>query len=120
MLSLKYSTRFVILFKNIVIKIPICRKGYLQAYNELKIYEKYKQVAPLAELKWVFLGIVCQKRYTHINGIPYSKVIEIKRLIKEFNFDNCDFYNYKNWGKDGDVFVLLDYGNSQYVASLYK
>ena len=116
----KYSTRFVILFKNIVIKIPICRKGYLQAYNELKIYEKYKQVAPLAELKWVFLGIVCQKRYTHINGIPYSKVIEIKRLIKEFNFDNCDFYNHKNWGKDGEKYVLLDYGNSEYVASLYK
>ena len=45
----KYSTRFVILTKNIVIKIPICRKGYLQAYNELKIYQKYKQVAPLAE-----------------------------------------------------------------------
>ena len=116
----KYSTRFVILTKNIVIKIPICRKGYLQACNELKIYEKYKQVAPLAELKWVFLGIVCQKRYEHINEIPYGKVIEIKRLIKEFNFDNCDFYNHKNWGIDGDKYVLLDYGNSEYVASLYK
>ena len=90
----KYSTRFVILFKNIVIKIPICRKGYLQAYNEKKIYKKYKQVAPLAELKWVFLGIVCQKRYEHVNEIPNSKVIEIKSLIKEFNFDNC-YFEYK-------------------------
>ena len=38
---IKYSTRIVLLFKNIVIKIPINRKGYLQGLNENNIWNKY-------------------------------------------------------------------------------
>ena len=116
----KYSTRFVIIFKNFVIKIPICRKGFLQGCNEQKIWNKYKHKAPLAELKWVFLGVVCQKRYTTINEVPPSEVFKIKKIIPEFDFENCDFWNYENWGKDGKEYILLDYGNNPYVASLYK
>ena len=116
----RYSTRFVILFKNIVIKIPLSKKGFLQGYNELKVWNKYKNKAPLAELKWMFLGVVCQKRYITIEEVPQIEVDKIKKLIPEFNFKNCDFYNYENWGKDGQKYILLDYGNSPYVASLYK
>jgi hypothetical protein len=116
----RYSTRFVIIFKKFVIKIPICRKGFLQGSNEQKIWINYKDTAPLAELKWMFLGIVCQKRYTTIEEVPQSQVDKIKKLIPEFDFENCDFWNYENWGKDGQKYILLDYGNSLYIANLYK
>jgi hypothetical protein len=120
MICFKYSTRFVILFKKFVIKIPICKKGFLQGYNEQKIWNNYKDTAPLAELKWMFIGVVCQKRYTTIEEVPQSEVDKIKKLIPDFDFENCDFWNYENWGKDGQKYILLDYGNSIYVASLYK
>jgi hypothetical protein len=120
MINFKYSTRFVIVFKNIVIKIPLEKKGFLQGYNEKKIWNKYKNKAPLAELKWMFLGIVCQKRYTTTDKVPQIQVDKIKKLIPEFNFENCDFWNYENWGKEKNKFILLDYGNSPYIASLYK
>jgi hypothetical protein len=120
MCCFKYSTRFVILFKNIVIKIPLDRKGFIQGNNEKKVWNKYKHKAPLAELKWVFLGIVCQKRYTETYEVPKCEIDRIKKLIPEFNFENCDFWNYENWGKEGEKYILLDYGNSPYVASLYK
>ena len=120
MCCFKYSTRFVILFKKYVIKIPICRKGFLQGYNEKRIWNKYKENALLAELKWMYLGIVCQKKYTTIQYVPQNEVAKIKKLIPEFDFDNCDFWNYENWGKDGEEYILLDYGNSPYVAGLYK
>ena len=117
---IKYSTRLVIIFKNIVVKIPISRKGYLQGLNENKIWNKYNTIAPLAELKWVWMGIVCQKRYNEATSITDAKVKQIKGLIPEFNFDNCDLYKRSNWGTDGNRYVLLDYGVNEYIASLYK
>ena len=120
MISFKYSTRLVVLFRDVVIKFPLERKGFLQAYNEKKIWLKYKDIAPLAEFKWLFLGIVCQKRYKPVQEIPTEEVIKLKELIPEFDFEYCDFYTPKNWGKDGDQYILLDYGNSPYVSSLYK
>ena len=119
-IKVRYSTRFVILFKNIVLKIPLNKKGFLQGYNEKKVWNKYENKAPLAELKWMFLGIVCQRRYRSIKEVPRIEVDKIKKLIPEFNFENCDFWNYENWGKDGEEYILLDYGNNPYVASLYK
>ena len=44
MISFKYSTRLVILLKNIVIKIPLSKRGYLQGLNEKKIWDKYKHL----------------------------------------------------------------------------
>ena len=120
MCCFKYSTRLVIVLKKIVIKIPLERKGFLQGYNEKRIWEKYKAIKKLAELKWMFLGIVCQKRYSNVDAIPQIEVDNIKKLIPEFDFENCDFWNFENWGKDGKEYILLDYGNSNYVASLYK
>ena len=58
MISFKYSTRLVILLKNIVIKIPLSRRGYLQGLNEKKIWDKYNNINSLAELKWMYLGVM--------------------------------------------------------------
>lgn len=116
---MKYSTRLVIILKNIVIKIPISRKGYLQGVNEKKIWNKYNNITYLAELKWMFMGIVCQKRYNTIESIPKKVVRRNKALMPEFDFDNCDLYNYENWGIEGKKYILLDYGINKHIASLY-
>ena len=117
----RYSTRLVILFKNFVIKIPLETKGMLQGINEKIIWNKYKDKAPLAELKCMFLGIVIQKRYTEVDYIPMEEVDKIKSTIEEFRFENGDLWNYENWGLDKKGnYILLDYGNSEYVAGLYK
>jgi hypothetical protein len=120
MIGFKYSTRFVILFNRFVIKIPLSRRGYLQGINEKYIWDNYKDNAPLAELKWMRFGIVCQKRYTQINSIPKRVVNRYKEKIPEFNFDNCDLYNYQNWGKDNKKYILLDYGINENISKLYN
>lgn len=118
-MRIKYSTRLVLIFSSIVIKIPINKKGFLQGYNEQKIWNKYNTVVNLAELKWMVLGIVCQKKYNIITEIPTKEVYHIKNMIPEFNFANCDFHNPENWGIENNKYVLLDYGNDPYIASLY-
>ena len=120
MTSLKYSTRIVIVFDNVVVKIPISRRGYLQGLNEKKIWDKYKGIGLLAELKWMFMGIVCQKRYDTVGSIPNRVVSVIKELMPEFNFDNCDLRSPANWGVDSKRYILLDYGINKHIASLYK
>lgn len=119
-MKVKYSTRLVFVFKKIVIKIPICRKGFLQGYNEMKIWDKYKDIAPLAELKWMCLGVVCQKKYdSDLLIFPQIEVYNIKKLIPEFDFDNCDLYNPQNWGLEGNKYILLDYGINEHISKLY-
>ena len=50
-----------------------------------------------------------------------EEVDRIKAIISEFQFENGDLWNYENWGVDDQGnYILLDYGNSKYVASLYK
>jgi hypothetical protein len=118
-ISFKYSTRLVIILKNIVIKIPISKRGYLQGLNEKKIWEKYNNITYLAELKWMFIGIICQKKYNTVKSIPKRVVKRNKVLIPEFNFDNCDLYNCENWGIEGKKYILLDYGINKHISSLY-
>lgn len=120
MISFKYSTRFVIVFDNMVIKIPISRRGYLQGLNEKYIWDKYNSVTSLAELKWMYLGVVCQKKYNAgLSRIPKRVVKRNKELMPEFDFDNCDLHNPKNWGFKGKKYILLDYGINKKIASLY-
>lgn len=120
MISLKYSTRLVIVLKNIVIKIPINKRGYLQGLNEKYIWNKYKDITSLAELKWMYLGIVCQKRYdTELLTVPNIVVRRIKSKVPEFNFADCDLHNSENWGMEGKNYILLDYGINQKIANLY-
>ena len=117
---IKYSTRVAIILKNIVIKIPVTRRGYLQGVHEKRMWDKYKDTVSLAELKWMFVGIVCQKRYQNdLQNIPVNIVKAYKSKISEFDFENCDLHNPKNWGYDEQGYVLLDYGINQYIASLY-
>jgi hypothetical protein len=117
---IRYSTRLVLVLNDIVIKIPIDRRGYLQGLNESKMWNKYNAIAPLAELRWMWMGIVCQKRYNEATSITDAQVKEMKGFIPEFDFDNCDLYKRSNWGTDGNRYVLLDYGVNEYIASLYK
>jgi hypothetical protein len=119
MISLKYSTRIVIVFDNVVVKIPISRRGYLQGLNENKIWDKYHKLGMLAELKWVFMGVICQKRYDLVESIPDQLVNNTKRLMPEFDFDNCDLRSPANWGAKGNQYFLIDYGINEYIASLY-
>ena len=119
-MTAKYSTRLVILFDNIVIKIPLSKRGYLQGLNEKVIWDKYKQIGLLAELKWMIIGIVCQKRYKPVKRVPNKIVFQIKELIPEFNFDNCDLYKAENWGIENKKYILLDYGINKHIASLYS
>jgi hypothetical protein len=121
MISFKYSTRLVILLKNIVIKIPLSRRGYLQGLNEKKIWDKYNNTNSLAELKWMYLGVVCQKKYdADLSRIPKMVVKRNKKSMPEFDFDNCDLHNPKNWGFKDKKYILLDYGINKQIANLYK
>jgi hypothetical protein len=115
----KYSTRLVIILKNIVIKIPLSKRGYLQGLNEKVIWDKYKQIGLLAELKWMYFGIVSQKRYNPVKRVPNKVVFQIKELIPEFDFDNCDLYKSENWGIENKNYILLDYGINENISKLY-
>jgi hypothetical protein len=118
-LTIKYSTRIVIILNDIVIKIPISRRGYLQSLNEKKVWDKYNKLNLLAELKWFRAGIVCQKKYDLVKSIPDRVVYYTKKEIPEFRFYNCDLHNHKNWGREYGKYILLDYGINEYIASLY-
>lgn len=125
-MRIEYSTRLVFIFRTFVIKIPVSKIGYLQALNEKFIWDKYKDIAPLAKLKWMHLGVVCQVKceplyIKHpIKFTSFKKVPEVKLLIEEFNFDNCDLYNENNWGMYNNEVVLLDYGITEAISKMYK
>ena len=119
-MRIEYSTRLVFIFRTFVIKIPISKIGYLQGLNEKLIWDKYKDIAPLAKLKWMHLGVVCQVRCEPIKFISSNKILEAKSLIEEFNFDNCDLYNENNWGMYNNEVVLLDYGITEAISKMYK
>jgi hypothetical protein len=94
MISFKYSTRLVIILKNIVIKIPLSKRGYLQGLS--------------------------QKRYNTVTEIPKANVKYLKYYVSEFNFKNCDLYNCENWGIENNKYILLDYGINKKISNLYK
>ena len=119
-MKIKISTRLVFLFRNFVIKIPIDRRGYLQGKNEKKIYFKYKQFNVLCPLIWEKFGIVCQKKCNKIDEIDINTVKKIKKIIPEFNFNNCDLHNFNNWGIYNKRIVLLDYGINKKISKMYK
>ena len=76
----------------------------------------------LAPVIWECWGIVCQERCQPISGLSPSrkrKVKEIKRLTPQLDIDNCDLYNYQNWGKRKNRLVLLDYGIDETISKLY-
>ena len=120
MLKIKSSTRLVFILKDIVIKIPLSRRGYLQGKNEKTLWDKYNHLNMLGELRWERFGIVCMKRYSPLNRIPNGYVNWTKRNILELNVINCDLFNVKNWGQDENLNpILIDYGINEYISKLY-
>ena len=119
-MTIKYSTRLVFIFETFVIKIPLSKRGYLQGLNEKLIWDKYKDIAPLAKLKWMVFGVVCQVKCKPLKSINPNTISEIKLLIEEFNFIRCDLYTPENWGAYNNKVVLLDYGITEAISHLYK
>ena len=120
MLKIKSSTRLVFILKDIVIKIPLSWRGYLQGKNEKTLWDKYNHLNMIGELRWERFGIVCMKRYSPLNRIPNGCVNWIKRNISELNVINCDLHNVKNWGRDDNSNpILIDYGINEYISTLY-
>lgn len=127
MIKIKYSTRLVILIAGIVLKFPLSRRGYLQCKNEKRMWVKYKHLNILGELHWEWNGIICMKRYKPTNVLVskteshrfIDMVLDVKRMIPEFDIDKCDLYKAENWGKSGDDYVLIDYGINNYISGLY-
>lgn len=121
-MKIKLSTRLVLVLRNIVIKIPLSKRGYLQGKNEKQLYDKYKETGMIGELYSERFGIVVMKRYPVCSRIPQWVVAGIKKDIPELNVINCDLYNVKNWGMDHDGFgfILIDYGINEEVSKMYK
>jgi len=118
-MTIKYSTRLVILTKDKAYKIPLSYRGWLQGKNEKKVWDKYNSTGMLAPFVWEFFGIVCQTRVSPVESIDVNTVIDIKSLIPQFNFDNCDLHNPQNWGVYNGNKVLLDYGVDERVSQMY-
>jgi hypothetical protein len=119
MIQVRFSTRLVILAGNSAIKIPLGYRGFLQAYNEKKLWQKYRNCGLLNQFRWIFLGIVCCKRIEPLEELDPGIVRQIKARIPELNIRRCDLYKKENWGKDQGRVLLLDYGISEYISSLY-
>ncbi len=125
---IKYSTRLVFLIGNIVIKIPLSKRGYLQCKNEKRMWDKYKHLNVLGKLYWEWNGIICMKKYKPTNVLINQNeannfidtVVGVKHLIPEFDIDKCDLYRAENWGIDGDDYVLIDYGINEEISKLYE
>jgi len=125
---IKYSTRLVFLIGNIVIKIPLSKRGYLQCKNEKRMWDKYKHLNVLGKLYWEWNGIICMKKYKTTNVLINQNeannfidtVVGVKHLIPEFDIDKCDLYRAENWGIDGDDYVLIDYGINEEISKLYE
>ena len=46
-------------------------------------------------------------------------IATVKQRIPALNIENCDLWNVENWGQYEGRTVLLDYGISKKVASMY-
>jgi len=118
-MTIKYSTRIVILTNTKAIKIPISRRGWLQGINEQKLWDKYQHTNLLVPLVWSWHGIVCQERAYSSKIIDWNYPLEIKKRIPELQIDNCDLFKPEQWGLYKGRIVLLDYGITPTVAKMY-
>jgi len=116
-MTIKSSTRVVIILKDKVYKIPIDYRGFLQGKNESKVWRQYKHTNTLVPLKWERFGIVYQERAERICHRP--PIEDIKKLIPQFDIDNCDLHNIDNWGLYNNKTVLVDYGIDEKISKMY-
>ena len=118
-MKIKLSTRLVLIGKKKVLKIPFDRRGYLQGKNEKKVWDKYNAFCNLAPLVWSRFGIVVQIRCEPLDVFDYSYVKKIKKIVSNFDIDNCDLYKLQNWGMYKGKQVLLDYGIDERISKMY-
>ena len=118
-MKIKLSTRLVLIFKKKVIKIPFDRRGYLQGKNEKKVWHKYNAFCNLAPLVWSRFGIVIQIRCKPLDVLNVNYVKKIKKIVSNFDIDNCDLYKKENWGTYKGKQVLLDYGIDKRISKMY-
>jgi hypothetical protein len=50
-------------------------------------------------------------------NINYVK--KIKKIVSNFDIDNCDLYKLQNWGMYKGKQVLLDYGIDERISKMY-
>lgn len=120
-MKIRISTRVVLMFEDYVLKFPVSLRGHLQCIQEKYIWEKYHNTGLLGELISYKYGIIKMKKYNPCESIDFLKVMDTKKIIKEFDFKYCDLYNYKNWGKseDGKI-ILIDYGINEDISKMYN
>ena len=119
-MKLKISTRLVLVIGEVAIKFPLGRRGYLQGKNEKDLYSRYAETGMLAPLLWERFGITCLQRCDMAPSLPEEAILEIKRRIPELDIKRCDLYNIDNWGTRGGKPILIDYGVSEYISTLYR
>jgi hypothetical protein len=119
-MKIRISTRLVLVIGERAIKFPLGRRGYLQGKNEKDLYSRYAATGMLADLKWEWLGITCLQRCQLADALPEEAIIEIKKRIPELDIERCDLYNIDNWGTRDGRPVLIDYGVSEYISTLYR
>ena len=117
--SVRISSRVVLLTPRRVYKLPVNRRGWLQGKNERKAWESHKKTGLLAPFLYSVGGFVCMVRVLPVYYVAPEMIATVKQRIPALNIDNCDLWNVENWGQYEGRTVLLDYGISKKVASLY-
>jgi hypothetical protein len=118
-MQFRLSTRFVILFGEWALKIPLSKRGYLQGVNERKTWHAYKQTDLLVPLLWSFCGVVCQSRAFPVSSIEHEHILKVVDSIPHLNVTKTDLFNSANWGRLNGRVVLLDYGLNERVSNMY-
>ena len=116
---IKVSTRLVIVIGHYAIKIPLDKRGWLQGINEAYLWRKYKDQAKLVPVVWSGFGVVVQRRAYPLKEFKMKYAEILKREIWELNVTYCDLHNPKNWGVYKGNVVLLDYGITEQVSTMY-
>jgi len=116
---IKVSTRLVIVIGHYAIKIPLDKRGWLQGINEAYLWKKYPNQGKLVPMVWGWKGLVIQRRAYPLKDFKTKYAEILKREIWELNISNCDLYNPKNWGVYKGNVVLLDYGITERVSTMY-
>lgn len=118
-MKVKISTRVVFLIGDVAVKIPVGRRGWIQGWNERKIWAKYAETGLLVPLIGSFGPVILQRRVEEVVHVCPITIARVKFQIEEFRFDRCDLWNPANWGRMNGEIVLLDYGIDRRVAGMY-
>ena len=119
-MSIKISTRLVLLIGGYAIKIPLSYRGWVQGRNEAKVWEEHRDLCLLAPLLWSLGGIICMRRVSPVDAVPTHLITLVKALIPAMDIEACDLHRFANWGLYEGRIVLLDYGIDEAVSHMYR